>query len=41
MKSLTRGEECTKEGDYLSWKDAKWNVTGNVNQESMVKEEDL
>ena len=37
----TAGENCAEEGDYLSWKEAQWNVTGNVNQESIVKEEDL
>ena len=39
--NLTAGENCPGEGDYLTWKDAQWNVTGNVNQESMIKEEDL
>ena len=41
MIDLTEEENCAKEGDYLSWREAQWNVTGNVNQESMVKEEDL
>ena len=39
--NLTNGEQCAEQGDYLSWKEAQWNVTGNVNQESIVNEEDL
>ena len=41
MINLTAGENCTEQGDYLSWKEAQWKVTGNIDQESMVKEEDL
>ena len=33
--------QCTREGDYLSWKETQWNTTGNINQKSMVIEEDL
>ena len=41
MINFTEGENCAQEGDYLSWKEAQWNVTGNVNQESIIKKEDL
>ena len=41
MINITAGERCPGEGDYLSWKESQWNVTGNINQESMVKEEGL
>ena len=41
MTNLTDGENCAAEGNYLSWKEAEWNVTGNINRESRVKEEDL
>jgi hypothetical protein len=41
MIDLTHGKNCSEEGDYLSWEEAQWNVTGNINQMSVVKEEDL
>ena len=41
MISLTAGENCTGEGDYLSWRESQWNITGNVDKESTVKEEDI
>ena len=41
MINLTHSENCSEEGDYLSWADAQWNVTGNVDQNSTVKKEDL
>ena len=39
--NLTEGENCANEGDYLSWKESQWNVTGNTNFESTVKKDDL
>ena len=30
MVSITSGEDCGREGDYLAWKDMKWDVKGNV-----------
>ena len=41
MINLTDGESCPGEGDYLSWKEAQWNVTGYIDQESIVKKEDM
>ena len=41
MIDLTSGESCAEVGDYLSWKETQWNMTGNVSQESIVKKEDL
>ena len=41
MIDLTSGESCAEVGDYLSWKETEWNMTGNVSQESIVKKEDL
>ena len=41
IKNLTDGENCAQEGDYLSWREAEWNLTGNVDQESIVKQADL
>ena len=41
LMDLTDGENCSDEGDYLSWKESQWNVTGRVNQMSVIKEEDL
>ena len=41
MINLTDGESCSEEGDYLSWKEAQWNVTGYINQETTIKEEAL
>ena len=46
MKSLTRGENCIAEGDYLAWKDMEWILHGKaridtVNQEETCKGEPL
>ena len=41
MIDLTDRENCSDEGDYLSWTESQWNVTGNIDQESVVKEEDI
>ena len=41
MINLTAGEHCAEQGDYLSWKEAQWNVTGNIDHDSIVKKEDL
>ena len=41
MINLTDGENCAGKGDYLSWKEAEWKITGNVDQKSVVKEEHL
>ena len=30
MISITAGEECGREGDYLAWKDMQWDVKGKV-----------
>ena len=30
MISITAGEDCGREGDYLAWKDMQWDVKGNV-----------
>ena len=39
--SITAGENCADRGDYLAWRESQWNITGNINLESVVKEEDL
>ena len=41
MINSTAGESCDKEGDYLSWREAEWNVTGNIDVDEMVNKEDL
>ena len=41
MISITAGESCAEEGDYLSWREAQWNVTGDIDQKSVVEKEDL
>ena len=41
MISITDGDDCAARGDYLSWRESQWNITGNIRQESVVKEEDL
>ena len=38
---ITAGENCADRGDYLAWRESQWNITGNINLESVVKEEDL
>ena len=30
MVSITSGEDCGREGDYLAWRDMQWDVKGNI-----------
>ena len=39
MKSLTQGENCVREGDYLSWRDMEWILHGQARIETMERKE--
>ena len=38
MKSITGGESCLKEGDYLAWEDMEWILHGQASIETVEKE---
>ena len=38
MKSITGGESCLKEGDYLAWGDMEWILHGQASIETVEKE---
>ena len=39
MKTMTGGEGCMKEGDYLAWQDMEWILHGQARQETVDTEE--
>ena len=39
MKSMTGGEGCADEGDYLAWGDMEWILHGQARMETIEKEE--
>ena len=39
MKSITRGESCGNEGDYLAWRDMEWALHGKARIEIVNKKE--
>ena len=40
MVLVTNGRKCGDEGDYLSWGNMEWNISGNV-QQGVVSQEEL
>jgi len=41
MKSITGGERCGEEGDYLAWSQAQWTIKGNVTKVIEVEKSEL
>ena len=39
MVSMTRGERCVEEGDYLAWGDMEWILHGQAWKETTEREE--
>ena len=39
MVGITAGSECGAVGDYMSWGDMEWNITGTVRQWRVGRQE--